>query len=82
MRIVQPGWLARRLAVDQAGRTEGIELRHPVADDLQRHTPDPGRCAPRCTIIDCRKRQQPTRLRSVLATSSRSQQRRRVKIRP
>ena len=38
LRVIELGWIARRLAVDQPGRPPGVEAQNPVADGLQ---PDP-----------------------------------------
>jgi hypothetical protein len=51
MRVVKPGWLSRRLAVDQALRSMGVELHHPIANDLKRHPADLRRLgAPRAFV--------------------------------
>jgi hypothetical protein len=39
VRVIEPGRLARRLAVDETIRPVRVELQHPVADDLKRHAP-------------------------------------------
>ena len=70
------------LAVDQAFRTTAVELHHPVADDLHSDTADPCCLAPRRTLVNRRKRQKPTRLRSILRALRRQAARNRIKIRP
>lgn len=54
--------LARRLAVDQPGRTFRVEAQHPVPDDLQPDTADPRCLGPRPALRDHRQCQQPTHL--------------------
>src|ERR1700692_1136105 len=58
MRVVKPGWLSRRLAVDQTLRPLGVELQHPVANDLERHPADPGRLRARRAFLNRRRRPQ------------------------
>ena len=70
------------LAVDQAFRTTTVELHHPVADDLHSDATDPCGLAPRRTLVNRRKRQKPTRLRSILRALRRQAARNRIKIRP
>jgi hypothetical protein len=66
LRRVQLGPVTRRLAVDQSIRPTSIEARHPVPNDLKRHSPDPSRIASRSPIIDLSQRQQAPRLGSIL----------------
>jgi hypothetical protein len=66
MRIGELGRLAGRLAVDQPVRAMGVELHHPVADDLHSDTADPGRLGAGRPLIDRRQRQQPSGLRAIL----------------
>jgi len=54
------------LAVDQAGRPMGVELQHPVANDLDAHATNPRRFAARRAVKDRSKRQEPPRLRAIL----------------
>ena len=70
------------LAVDQAFRTTAVELHNPVADNLHSDTADPCGLAPRRTLVNRRKRQKPTRLRSILRALRRQAARNRIKIRP
>ena len=53
---------ARRLAVKQALGPAGVEAQNPVSDRLQTDTADLRRRLPRTTIVNHRKRQQPTNL--------------------
>ena len=55
-------------------RTIGVELHHPVADDLHGHAADPRRLAPRRSFIDRRQRQKPPRLRPILRPLCRRRQ--------
>jgi len=57
--------LPRRLPVDQAVWTLGVELLDPVTDDLNRDTAQCGRFAAAGTIIDRCNRQEPPGLRGV-----------------
>ncbi len=82
MRVVKPGWLSRRLAVDQAVRPLGVELHHPVANDLERHPADPGRLRARRAFVNRRQRQKPARLRPVLRSLRRRPHHLRIKISP
>ena len=43
LRVIELGWIARRLAVDQPGRPPGVEAQNPVADGLQPDPADPRR---------------------------------------
>ena len=79
---IQSRQSAGGLAVDQAFRTTAVELHHPVADDLHSDTADPCGLAPRRTLVNRRKRQKPTRLRSILRALRRQAARNRIKIRP
>ena len=54
------------LPVDQSVRAGRVELHHPVADDLERYTTDPGRLGPARSLIDGRQREQPPSLCSIL----------------
>src|SRR4051812_33363820 len=60
-----PGGL-RRLAVDQALGPMGVELHHPVPDDLHRAPADPGRRGAGCSIVDRGQGQKAPRLRAIL----------------
>ena len=80
--VAQPRRLARSLAVDQPLRAMGIELQHPVPDDLPRHAADPRRLGPRRSVVDGGHRQKAPRLRGILRPSCRRTQTRRVEIAP
>ena len=67
VRVVETRWLSRSLPVDQTRRTIGVELEHPIANDLKRHPANPGRLRPTGSLINRRQRQKPPRLWSVLA---------------
>ena len=82
MRVVKPGRLSRRLAVDQAIRPLGVELQHPVANDLERHPADPGRLRARRAFVNRRQSQKPPRLRAVLRSPRRLPHHLRIKISP
>src|ERR1700734_899062 len=82
MRVVKPGWLSRRLAVDQALRPLGVELQHPVANDLERHPADPGRLRAPRAFVNRRQSQKPPRLRPVLRSPCRRPHHLRIKISP
>src|ERR1700727_2284588 len=71
-RVVKPGWLSRRLAVDQALRPLGVELHHPVANDLKRHPADLRRLGAPRAFVNRRQSQKPPSLRPVLRTPCRS----------
>src|SRR5580704_9568502 len=72
MRVVKPGWLSWRLAVDQALRSMGVELHHPVANDLKRHPADLRRLGAPRAFVNRRQSQKPPSLRPVLRTPCRS----------
>jgi hypothetical protein len=80
--VAQPRRLARSLAVDEAVRAAGVELQHPIADDLQRHPADFRRLGPRRSVVDGGQRQKAPRLRGILRPSCRRTQTRRVEITP
>ena len=54
-----------RTAGDQAVGAMRIEACHPVPDDLQAHTANPGSIAARATLIDGRQSQEPPSLTQV-----------------
>jgi hypothetical protein len=58
--------LARRFAVKQPGRTACIEPQHPIPNDLKADPADLRRLGAHRTVIDRRKSQKPSGLRSVL----------------
>jgi len=82
MRVVKPGWLSRRLAVDQALRSMGVELHHPIANDLKRHPADLRRLGAPRAFVNRRQSQKPPRLRPVLRSPRRRPHHLRIKISP
>lgn len=81
MSLVQTRRLPRRLAVDQSVRAIGVELQHPVPDDLPRHPTDLRRLGTRRPVVDRRERQQSAHLIGVLALARRYTDTRRVVVR-
>src|SRR3984957_13629969 len=69
---VQPGSLSRRLAINQAFRSMGVELHHPIANDLKRHPADLRRLGAPRAFVNHRQSQKPPGLRPVLRTPCRS----------
>jgi hypothetical protein len=59
---IELGWVARRFAVQETIRTAGVEVQHPVADDLKPDAADLGRLSACRAVIDCRQGEKPTRL--------------------
>ena len=82
MRVVEPGWLPRRFAVDQAVRAVRVELHHPVANDLQRHAADLRRFGSRRPVVNRRQRQKSSRLRTILRSLGGGPRYLRIKISP
>ena len=72
VRAVQPGSLSGRLAINQPFRSIGVELHHPIANDLKRHPADLRRLGPARAIINGRKSQKSPRLRPILRPLGRS----------
>src|SRR5262249_10220164 len=64
--IIELRGLARRFAVKQPVRTACIEPQYPIPHDLKTHAADLRRLGARRTVIDRRKSQKPSGLRSVL----------------
>ena len=60
--IIEPGWLTRRLTVDQTVRPNGVEGQNPVPDHLTANTANQRRLVATATIVDYRQREQSTRL--------------------
>ena len=56
VRVVETRRLSRSLPVDQTRRTIGVELEHPIANDLKRHPANPGRLRPTGSLINRRQR--------------------------
>ena len=82
VRIVQPRRLSGRLAIDQAVRPMGVELEHPIANDLKRHTANLRRLGASCTFVNRRQSQKPPCLRAILRSFRGGPDHRRVKIGP
>ena len=80
VRIREPGRLARRLAVDEAFGATGIQLQHPVPNDLQRHAADRGSLRAGCPVIDGSQGQKTPGLRPILRLLGNCPQLRRVEI--
>ena len=66
MRNGELGRLARRLAVDQALGSMGVELHYPVPHDLHRDPADPGPFGSGRPLVNRSQRQQPSGLRAIL----------------
>jgi hypothetical protein len=64
--IVQPRRLSRSLAIEQTLRAMGVELQHPIPNDLKRHAANPRCFRSRRSFAYRRQRQKPTRWRPVL----------------
>jgi hypothetical protein len=80
--VGQSGRRAGSLAVDPAGGSMGVGLRHhPIAHDLHGHAADPGRCAARRSFVDRGNRQKPPRLRAILRSFGHKAAHIRVEIR-
>src|SRR5271154_1009527 len=82
VRIVQPRRLSRRLAIDQAVRPERVELEHPIANDLKRHTANLRRLSASCAFVNRRQSQKPPCLRAILRSFRGGPDHLRVKIGP
>src|SRR5271169_2089508 len=82
VRIVQPRRLSRRLAIDQAVRPERVELEHPIANDLKRHTANLRRLGASCAFVNRRQSQKPPCLRAILRSFRGGPDHLRVKIGP
>ena len=63
--IDQPRRLSRRLAINQAVRPERVELEHPIANDLKRHTANLRRLGASCAFANRRQSQKATCLRAL-----------------
>src|ERR1700758_5293553 len=82
MRIVQPRRLSRRLAINQTVRPVRVELEHPIANDLKRHTANFRRLGASCPFVNRRQSQKPPCLRTILRSFRGSPDHLRVKIGP
>src|SRR5580693_2853305 len=80
--IVQPRRLSRRLAIDQAVRPERVELEHPIANDLKRHTANLRRLGASCAFVNRRQSQKPPCWRAILRSFRGGPDHLRVKIGP
>ena len=65
MLVREPGRLTGRLAIKKPVRAEGVELHHPIANNLHANSADPGCFRPRRTVVDCGQSQKSPRLRPV-----------------
>jgi len=82
MRVVEPGWLPRRFAVDQAVRAVRVELHHPIPDDLQADPAELRRFGSRRPVVNRRQRQKSSRLRTILRSLGGGPRYLRIKISP
>jgi hypothetical protein len=57
MLVIQPRWLAGRLAVDQSIGTTGVEPEHPVSHNLHGDPADFGCLRAAASLVDHRQRQ-------------------------
>ena len=82
MCLGQLRWLPGRLAVDQPIRTMGVELHHPIPNDLQCYPADRRRLGSPRPVIDGGQGQKTARLCRILRTPGNGAQARRIKISP
>src|SRR6202020_1789308 len=82
VRAVQTRRLSRRLAINQPFRPMGVELHHPIANDLERHPADLRRLGPARAVVKLRPRQKPPGLRPILRPPRGSPHHPRIKISP
>src|SRR6202030_3481708 len=82
VRAVQTRRLSRRLAINQPFRPMGVELHHPITNDLQRHPADLRRLRPARAFVNRRQRQKPPGLRPILRPSCGGPHHPRIKISP
>ena len=82
MPVVQPRRLSRSFAIDQPFRSIGVELHHPIANHLQSDAADLRRLGARGPVVDRRKSQLSSRLRTVLRSFRRRPKRARVIVIP
>ena len=68
LEVIELGRFTWRLAVQESVRPASVEAQHPVPDDLKPDAADLGRLGACRTIIDRRKRQQPSGLRTVFGS--------------
>ena len=82
VRAVQTRRLSGRLAINQPFRPMGVELDHPIANDLERHPADLRRLGPARAVVNRRQRQKPPGLRPILRPPRGSPHHPRIKISP
>src|SRR5271166_2903138 len=82
VRIVQPRRLSWRLAINQTVRPVRVELEHPIANDLKRHTANLRRLGASCPFVNRRQSQKPPCLRTILRSFRGGPDHLRVKISP
>src|SRR6202035_5396365 len=82
VRAVQTRRLSGRLAINQPSRPMGVELHHPIANDLERHPADFRRLGPARAVVNRRQRQKPPGLRPILRPPRGSPHHPRIKISP
>src|SRR5262249_35876270 len=68
--IVELGWVARRLAIQQTIRATRVEAQNPIPDDLKSNTADFGRLSALGAIINRCQCQKAASLRSVFGFPS------------
>ncbi len=64
--VIELGWLAWRLAVQETSRPPRVEPQHPVPNDLETDTADLRDFCPRRALVDRGKCQQSPSLRAIL----------------
>ena len=82
VRAVQTRRLSGRLAINQPFRPMGVELHHPIANDLERHPADLRRLGPARAFVNRRQRQKPPGLRPILRPLRGGPNHPRIKISP
>ena len=82
VRAVQTRRLSGRLAINQPFRPMGVELHHPIANDLERHPADLRRLGPARAVVNRRQRQKPPGLRPILRPLRGGPNHPRIKISP
>ena len=82
VRAVQTRRLSGRLAINQPFRPMGVELHHPIANDLERHPADLRRLGPTRAVVNRRQRQKPPGLRPILRPPRGGPHHPRIKISP
>ena len=76
-----PG-VSRRLAINQPFRPLGVELHHPITNDLERHPADLRRLRPARAFVNRGQRQKPPGLRPILRPPRGGPHHPRIKISP